>query len=196
MTSGVINFYVDSVQCPTSTTTDGKGGVFNCGDGLVGTVFRLECTTPCDPILSVVELRLYKHRAITLYGTPYEYPDNNQCAGVPLYDVDRLFNTGSLMYISTTGEAFCRYTSESTRLGVGFEFTQISAVSKLIVSGLYLDDIRVSINTSDVRFNDEHTAVTKIDDIGLNLGYKEEDACWKARQMAIWRRSGRDWLYM
>ena len=72
MTSGTVKFYVDNVECSDSINgvgTGGKGGVFNCG--LTGSNFVARCTDVCSPNLSVVELKLWKLKALTLSGTVY-----------------------------------------------------------------------------------------------------------------------------
>lgn len=97
MTSGAIELLVDGVAC--STEINGvTGGVFDCG-GLIGTNFTMRCTTTCSPYLSVVELRLFKLQAATLFGESYDFPGMANCSeGVS--ENDQLFNRGSTMYIS------------------------------------------------------------------------------------------------
>ena len=75
MTSGEVKFYIDGVECPDTNGVGlgAIGGVFNCG--LTGSSFEARCTTVCSPYLSVVQIFLWKDKAMTLDGSPYYVPD-------------------------------------------------------------------------------------------------------------------------
>ena len=101
MTSGMVEFFIDGIACPNTggVGVSGVGGVFNCG--LEGSTFEAVCTTACSPFMSVVELFIWKEKAMTLYGTPYYLADSHGCTnyyGVHPHDTDKLFNAGSYYY--------------------------------------------------------------------------------------------------
>ena len=79
MTSGTVKFYIDGVECPNTNGVGvgAVGGLFNCG--LTGSTFEARCTTPCSPYFSVVELFLWKDKAMTLDGEPYYLEDGSGC---------------------------------------------------------------------------------------------------------------------
>ena len=101
MTSGTVKFYIDGVECPDTggVGVNGVGGVFNCG--LEGSTFEAVCTTACSPFMSIVELYVWKEKAMTLFGSPYYLADSHGCTsyyGEHPHDTDKLFNVGSYYY--------------------------------------------------------------------------------------------------
>ena len=71
MTSGLVKFYIDDVECTdtNSVGVDAVGGLFNCG--LTGSSFTAKCTIACSPYMSIREIVLWKDKAMTLDGTIY-----------------------------------------------------------------------------------------------------------------------------
>ena len=95
MTSGTVKFYIDDVECSDSVFgvgTNAQGGVFNCG--LTGSKFVARCTDVCSPFMSVIELRVWKYKALTLDGSIYEFAGASSC-GNDYTDSSVLFNKGS-----------------------------------------------------------------------------------------------------
>jgi len=76
MTAGTMNFYVDGVLCPDTNGVgvNAIGGVFNCG--LSGKTFEARCEPECDTKMAVIELKLWKQKILTVYGTPYMFDGN------------------------------------------------------------------------------------------------------------------------
>ena len=75
MASGEVKFYIDGIECPDTNGVGvgAVGGLFNCG--LSGSTFEARCTTACSPFMSVVEIKLWKDKAMTLDGTQYYLGD-------------------------------------------------------------------------------------------------------------------------
>ena len=76
MTSGTMNFYVNGVLCPDTNGVgvNAIGGVFNCG--LSGRTFEAICEPECDTKMAVIEIKLYKQKIMSAYGTPYMFDGN------------------------------------------------------------------------------------------------------------------------
>ena len=70
MTSGTVNFKVDGSPCvdTNGVGVNGAGGVFNCG--LTGSTFELYCDPACNE-LSIVELKIWQTKVLTLTGSSY-----------------------------------------------------------------------------------------------------------------------------
>ena len=101
MTSGTIEFYIDGVKCPDTNGVGvgAIGGVFNCG--LTGTTFEAICTTTCEPMMSIVEVFLFKDTAMNLFGSHY-YVGDGSASTTNGNDTGYLFTTGSYWWNSSS----------------------------------------------------------------------------------------------
>lgn len=97
MTSGEVKFTVDGVECPdTSGVGVGAiGGAFNCG--LSGNIFRIYCSTLCEPNFAVHEIKLWKASIVSLNGTPYQFAGGTTCTHGYATDMKKVFETGSYL---------------------------------------------------------------------------------------------------
>ena len=124
MTSGTVNFYVGGVQCPETNGVgvDAKGGVFNCG--LSGRTFEARCEPECSDTMAVVEIKLWKHKIMSIYGTPYTF-DGNKAHNSNYNSLDYVWGVGSY-------NANLKMTiGDNYRTGVGFAFDQRVYLTKI-----------------------------------------------------------------
>ena len=154
MSSGEIKFYVDDIECPNTSGvgTNALGGVFNCG--LTGSTFEARCTTACSPYMSIVELFLWKDKAVTLSGAPYFLGTNALCNYGAPNDENKVFGTGSYWYNGNWSDSYCTMgNGNGLEANLAYAFNQPETVNKVIVLGPGAhSDYRLSIGMNTFTF--------------------------------------------